>query len=267
MKINGISYWVNQDGEFEMLNLDDGLKELCIPAFMQRVSGEIIALSGSIERFFVEEGNVNYYVKGNCLISRKGELIAGAFDSVIPTDGSIKRIGNMAFYGKAPIHLTIPNGVQSMGYRAFAESPSLRSVYIPASVKEMSAPFARCGNLRYIFFNGNHEEWQKVFNCQKITDGEVFPTIYGKTRGAGMHRAAIQNRHVCPVCGKTMFPEAWSYDICDICGWEDDTGAEDYPDEDFGGPNYCSLNEYRRQFQERISKDEDYSWENEKGLR
>ena len=99
MKINGISYWVKNE-KCEMLNLDDGLKTLCIPAFMDKVNGEVIGLCGSVKKFIVEDGNPNYYVKNNCLLSKDGELVAGAADSVIPTDGSVKRIGNMAFLHK-----------------------------------------------------------------------------------------------------------------------------------------------------------------------
>ena len=132
MKINGISYWI-KDEKCEMLNLDDGLKTLCIPGFMDKVNGEVIGLCGSVKKFIVEDGNPNYYVKNNCLLSKGGELVAGAADSVIPTDGSVKRIGNMAFLHKAPMHLVIPDGVKSIGYRAFAESENLRSVYIPES--------------------------------------------------------------------------------------------------------------------------------------
>lgn len=82
-------------------------------------------------------------------ISKDGELVAGEADSVIPTDGSVKRIGNMAFLYKAPMHLVIPDGVKSIGYHAFAESKNLLTVYIPASVEEISYPFERCTDKRF----------------------------------------------------------------------------------------------------------------------
>ena len=179
MKINGISYWV-KDGKCEMLNLDDGLKILRIPAFMDKVNGEVIGLCGSMEKFIVEDGNPNYYVKNNCLISKSGEIVAGAADSIIPTDGSVKRIGNMAFLGKAPMHLVIPDGVKSIGYRAFAESENLRSVYIPESVEEISYPFERCDNLVCVFFGESREKWEGIVKGQKLNSFGCEPNVYCK---------------------------------------------------------------------------------------
>ncbi len=50
--------------------------------------------------------------------------------------------------------------------------------------------------------------------------------------------------HLCPVCGQTIFPDVNSFEICEICGWEDDAVQEDDPDYD-GGANRISLNEAR----------------------
>lgn len=209
MKINGISYWI-KDGKCEMLNLDEGLKVLRIPAFMDKVNGEIIGLCGTVEKFVVEEGNQNYYVQGNCLISKAGELLAGAADSVIPTDGSITRIGNMAFLHKAPECLVIPDGVKSIGYRAFAESRNLRSVGIPESVTEINAAFERCDNLRSVVFDGSQEQWNRLLkekkfvsfdkdirvNCrfEEETEYEIVQTIF--TCEQGFERA------ICATLGK-----------------------------------------------------------------
>lgn len=56
-------------------------------------------------------------------------------------------------------------------------------------------------------------------------------------------------RHECPVCGKTVFwGELSTYDICVICGWEDDRVMENGPDDD-AGANEMSLNEYRAAYQ------------------
>ncbi len=49
--------------------------------------------------------------------------------------------------------------------------------------------------------------------------------------------------HMCPVCGEYEFPGFDSFDICPVCGWEDDAVQEDDPD--FGGANPETLNGYK----------------------
>lgn len=55
--------------------------------------------------------------------------------------------------------------------------------------------------------------------------------------------------HPCPCCGfRTMSEEArGSYDICAVCGWEDDPVQHDDPDYR-GGANFESLKEARADF-------------------
>ena len=64
----------------------------------------------------------------------------------------------------------------------------------------------------------------------------------------------MDGAHVCPVCGKTIFSSKGSYEICAVCGWEDETWCEEYPDEE-STANYCSLNEYRRRHFQEIKQD------------
>lgn len=45
--------------------------------------------------------------------------------------------------------------------------------------------------------------------------------------------------HKCPVCGKYEFDEYDSYDICPVCGWEDDAYQIENPDDDCGANNVC----------------------------
>ncbi len=57
-------------------------------------------------------------------------------------------------------------------------------------------------------------------------------------------------KHKCPVCGNYEFPEYDSYDICQICGWEDDSLQEEEPDF-AGGANDLSLNQYKEEWKSK----------------
>ena len=53
----------------------------------------------------------------------------------------------------------------------------------------------------------------------------------------------------CPVCGKYTFQSGpGSYEICPVCGWEDDKAQ--YKDPNLkGGANHLSLKEYKEQYE------------------
>ena len=68
--------------------------------------------------------------------------------------------------------------------------------------------------------------------------------------------------HMCPICGKYEFEDDGSFDICIYCGWEDDnlqTADPNYA----GGANELSLNEYKKQYEEKIKNNPNYVWEDE----
>lgn len=55
------------------------------------------------------------------------------------------------------------------------------------------------------------------------------------------------NATLCPCCGKHSFAEAGGYEICPVCGWEDD--PKQRRDENLaGGANELSLKEARAAF-------------------
>lgn len=62
--------------------------------------------------------------------------------------------------------------------------------------------------------------------------------------------------HKCPVCGEYEFKDEASYDICPVCGWEDDGYFEG------GGANDMSLEEAQEAFKEERTNNPKYRWEN-----
>ena len=59
--------------------------------------------------------------------------------------------------------------------------------------------------------------------------------------------AKDNDRHMCPVCGQYEFEFHGSFDICEVCGWEDDNVQENDPDY-AGGANIISLNQAKKAY-------------------
>lgn len=69
-------------------------------------------------------------------------------------------------------------------------------------------------------------------------------------KGMGVDMVSIKTgeSYTCPVCSKYTFEAAGDYDVCPICGWEDDIVQLDNPDEE-DCANHMSLNQARRAYE------------------
>jgi len=55
---------------------------------------------------------------------------------------------------------------------------------------------------------------------------------------------------ICPCCGKHHFENANFYEICPVCGWQDDLLQRVRPEYE-GGANPKSLNQYKAEFEKK----------------
>ena len=142
----------------------DSLTSVTIPDSVTSIGYGAFAYCSSLERLTVAPGNPVYHSVGNCIIKTATKtLIQGCNNSVIPTDGSVKSIGEGAFRGCDSLtSITIPDSVTSIWYSAFAWCDSLTSVT----------------------FEGKKEQWDAVdkglfwnngcpFSVVECSDGEV----------------------------------------------------------------------------------------------
>jgi len=108
----------------------------------------------SLSAIVVDPDNSYYHNDGNCLIdTRRFRLIKGFDNSVIPDDGSVKRISSEAFkYCSSMTSITIPGSVVTIDGFAFSDCASLKSIVIPKSVTEMGVyVFSNCSSLTDIY--------------------------------------------------------------------------------------------------------------------
>ena len=126
------------------------LTNITIPAEVTVIGGWAFSYCSGLESITVEKGNKYYHSAGNCLIETASKtLIAGCKNSVIPTDGSVTRIGGWAFDGCSSLtSITIPDGITSIGYATFSHCSSLTSITIPSSVTSIGrSAFSECSSL------------------------------------------------------------------------------------------------------------------------
>ena len=102
----------------------NSLRAVQLPASVVGIAPDAFSGCVSLESLSVREGNAVYHSAGDCVIeTATGTLLFGCNNSVIPQDGSIRRIGAGAFYGCSGLtEATIPASVESVGESAFEDS-------------------------------------------------------------------------------------------------------------------------------------------------
>ena len=109
-----------------------GLTSITIPVSVTDISGHAFIGCDSLATISVEKGNSKYHSDGNCLIeTATKKLIAGCKNSVIPSDGSVTKIGWDAFYYRSGLtSITIPACVTNIEGDAFAWCIGLTSIKV-----------------------------------------------------------------------------------------------------------------------------------------
>ena len=127
-----------------------------------------------IRTIAVAEENPIYHSAGNCLIETKTKtLVIGCQTSVIPDDGSVTRIGDLAFYEGPITRLILPEGITELGHDALAFT-QLSAIHIPSTLSEIAVTaFDGCRQLDTITVSPDHPRFIAEGSCLIDTTSDV----------------------------------------------------------------------------------------------
>lgn len=149
---------INQCDYIETLHIGAGVNEIMGVIFFNGERGQ------NFSKITVSPDNQYYTVKGNCLISIENKvLLCGFADSVIPNDGSVEIIGDLAFYNKPGLtSVVVPEGVIEIRSSAFATIEELTSVSLPLTINILYGAFRNHPALTEFKFAGTVEQWMDI---------------------------------------------------------------------------------------------------------
>ena len=154
------------------------IESIVIPATARGIGRGAFHGCKSLKSLTVDEENRIYYSIDSCIIEKsKKTLVAGCVGSIIPTDGSVKSIGDEAFVGCLGLEsIVIPDKITRIGEFAFKDCSELKSVIIPDSVTSIGfGAFSQCNTLESMtlpFVGGSSDDENGILGY--IFGGKTF---------------------------------------------------------------------------------------------
>lgn len=153
------------------------ITSISIPACVTDIDSTFVIGCIGLTELTVETENPIYHAEGNCLIETATKtLVAGCKTSIIPDDGSVIAIGDMAFKECTGMTaLTIPQGIHKLGIQCFAYT-GLTAVEIPKGVEKIpDFCFDHCRELKEIVIPESVTEIGNngIYACMKLKEIHV----------------------------------------------------------------------------------------------
>ncbi len=141
-----------------------------IPATISTFFPDTFLNCRNLKELEIDSDHPQYYSVDNCIIHEESQTIfMGCNGSVIPSDGSVLRIGDRAFAGCSAItELTIPDGVLIIYDGAFENCVNLKKIKIPDSLTKINSAFSGCTSLEYIELPSKMERVGGFINCTSL---------------------------------------------------------------------------------------------------
>ncbi len=153
----------------------ENLENIRLASSVESISETAFAQCVNLSVIKVAEWNEVYHSSGNCLIETATRtLVTGCNTSVIPLDGSVKKIGNYAFWNRQTLNeVSIPNGLTEIGAYAFYGCAELKKISCGSALITIGEyAFANCGLTDIVLpdslENINEKAFSKAF-IQKVT--------------------------------------------------------------------------------------------------
>lgn len=171
--------------------IGENINHIHIPSSVKNINPNAFSLT-KIKKITVDNNNTVFHSEGNCLIETNTKtLIVGCESSIIPTDGSVRKIGDWAFSGIKFKTIKIPQGISKIGYDAFDGCYELESIVLPNSMTNIKKDaFRHCKKLSKIIIPSSVEHIGYTFeDCDNLT-------IY-TSKGSFAEKYAMENHIRC----------------------------------------------------------------------
>ena len=136
----------------------DSLEEVNLPASASSISPSAFENCGSLQNFHVASGNENY-CDAEGVLFWNGKILLAAFPGgrtgsyTVP--GSVKTIGNCAFYASKLTEVVLPSGLKTMGDYCFRYS-TVSQLTLPAGLENLGVgAFEACRELKTVTVPGS----------------------------------------------------------------------------------------------------------------
>jgi len=141
------------------------LENISIGMNVKEIERDAFLDCSGLRKIQVSPLNEWYMGEGNCLVDiDRRTLVLGCADSVIPDDGSVRVIGEYAFYNQTDLtYLVIPQSVHMVEAYAFSKCENLTELFLSNGIKIIEEnAFDKYTKLNYVYYEGTVQDWEQV---------------------------------------------------------------------------------------------------------